>query len=889
MTPGKEPWLRRPIFRLPFTRPIELDVGDELRFHLQGRIEELIASGMSRDEAEAEARRRFGGLERIAREVQDIDESAARRRTLKESVETIAWEVKLAARSLGRRPLFLAVTTATLALAIAANTTVYSALRSVVLRPLHLPDVDRLVVVRQDVPALPVLDADLSILDVMDLNQEPGLFHSAAGWAGRSFNLTGLGDPNRIMGVATVGPFFDVFRLAPALGRFYRPDDSEHGDGRVAVLSHGFWLAAFGGDSAALGSRIQLDDQSYEIIGVLPASMTYPRTGQLFIPHRIQERERGPNGRGFWFMTVIARLHDGVPMGALSARLNDLSLRWHARFGGFDPASGHRLVGQPLIRRIAGELRDFLLVLQAAVVLLLLIACANIGNLHLVRSTERGRELAVRSALGAGSGSIVRHLLLESALVAFCGGVAGVALAGIAIGLLRRLDMPELRALAGIEMDGSVLVYSIAITLAGTLLFGLLPAWRMRRPDLGGLIRESGRGGASGGRYGLKLLRAGAVAQVALSLVLVLGAAALVRSLSRLLAIEPGFGVEHVTTFRLSLPYGSYPEAPRRVATFDDLTARLLAVPGVTHVGYVNDIPFGDDRNSSPFRVRGRPEVSGAPQMHADMRFVHDRYFDAMGIPLQRGRVFQPSDQSGTVAVAVIDQRLADEFFPGEDPLGQTINQGPDALIVGVVGSVKHGTLVEADKATIYYSFRQMSWINTLTAVVRTTGVPLTLNQLQAVVSQVDPRLPVFEVRTMQDRVRESLGPRRLGTVVLTGFGSVSLLLALLGVYGVLSYHVSRQTQELGIRLALGARPATLVSAVTARGLALGGLGLLIGLAGYGVATRLLGSLTYGVSVLDPRTIGFGALVLGAGVAAASFLPARRVVRVDPTEALRQE
>ncbi|HEX9893246.1 MAG TPA: ADOP family duplicated permease, partial [Gemmatimonadales bacterium] len=678
----------------------------------------------------------------------------------------------------------------------------------------------------------------------------------------------------------------DLVQVQPALGRLYLPQDSDRGDARIAVLSHGFWQSAFGGDPAAIGRAIQLNNQTYEIIGVLPASMTYPRSGQIFIPYLIQERDRQPNARGRWAITAIGRLRADIPMGSLTARLSDVSARWHERFGGYDPASGHTLVGQPFVRWMAGELRGFLLVLQAAVVFLLLIACANVGNLQLVRATERERELAVRSALGAGSWSILRQLLLESGLLALAGGVAGVALATAAVALLRRVDVPELQALTGLRVDGGVLAYSALITLAATFLFGLLPAWRIRRPDLHGLLRQAGRG-LTGGR--LRLLRAGAVVQVALSVVLVLGAAALVRSLGRLLAIDPGFAVEHVTTFRLSLPSSSYPDAPRLIAAFDDITTRLRAMPGVSQVGYISEIPFGPGRNSSPFRVRGRPEAPGGSLMHADMRFVHDQYFEAMGIPLRRGRLFASSDNAETRAAALIDQRLADEFFPGEDPIGQVINQGPDAVIVGVVGSVKHGALQEDDKATVYYSYRQMTWLTGLTGVIRTSGIPITLGQLQSVVSGFDPDLPVFDVRTMQDRLNGSLGPRRVGTTVLAGFGLAALLLALLGVYGVLSYSISRRTQELGIRLALGALPGALVRSVTGTGLALGGIGLVVGIAGFAAANRLLGSLVYGVRVIDPVTIAAGIGILGVGVLLASVIPARRVVRVDPTQALREE
>ena len=881
-----DPWPRRPLFRLPFRRLHADDVDEELRFHLQGRIDELMAQGLSRERAEAEALRRFGDPIRIARELHAVDRSAERRRTLRDWIGTLSWELKLASRALTRRPGFLLVTVLTLALAIGANTVVFSALRGVVLQPLAVAEPERLVVLQQDAPALPLYGANLAVPEVLDLNRETGLFRAAAGWTPRSFNLTGTGDPNRIQGIATVGPFFEVFQLQPALGRLYSAQDSEGGNGRVALLSQAFWRGTFGARPDVLGQSVELNGVSYEIIGVLPASPGLLRNVQIFVPYQIQVRDRQPEGRGIWAVTAVGRLQDGIPRATLGTRLREVSRQWHERYGGYDPASGHVLVGQPMERWLGGELRGFLLALQAAVVFLLLIACANVGNLQLVRATERERELAVRSALGARGGSLVRQLLLESGLLAVGGGLLGIGLAQAVIALLRGLDAPELGSLASLRVDGAVLAYSGFVMVAATGLFGLVPAWRIRRPDLHNLMR-SGAPGSTGGKQ--LVLKAGAVVQVALSLILVLGAAALVRSLGQLLRIDPGFEPERVATFRLALPASSYPEGSGRVAAFDAIGERLQAGPGVTQVGFINFVPFGPDRDSSPFRIVGRaPDPSGAV-MHADMRFVHNEYFQAMGIPLRRGRLFERSDVRNSPWVAIIDQQLADEFFPGEDPVGRTINQGPDAIIVGVVGSIKHGTLQEEDKATVYYSYRQMSWVPSLTAVVRSSGPPLTATALQAEVSAVDPRLPVFDVRSMEDRIEGTLGPRRAGTLVLTGFGVIALSLALLGVYGVLSYSISRRTRELGIRLALGAQAGSLVGASIAGGLALGAVGLGLGLAGFAGLSRWLGSLMYGVRVFDALTLVSGLIVLGLGIALASAIPARRVVRVNPTEALRRE
>jgi putative ABC transport system permease protein len=882
--------LRR-AFRLPIgRRAVKDEVSAELRFHLEERIEELVASGLSREAAEREARTRFGDLPAIGAAVEEIDRRMVRRRTVAESLEALARDARFGLRALRKSPGFTAVAIATLALGIGANTAIFSAVQGVLLRPLEVPGLDRLFVIQQNAPGLKLLGGQLSPPMIEDVAAHTELFESFAGVSGASFNLTGggSGEPSRLAGVQTMGRFFEVFGVRPALGRFYRPEDSENGNDHVAVLTDGFWRSWAGGDSGVIGRPIELNGRSYQVIGVLPASFRYRRTAQVYTPIAITPfvRER----RGTWSTTAVGRLRPGVSPEQLTAGLARITAEWQSDKGkAAPPEMRWFLSGKSLISILAGELQPILELLMAAVALVLLIACANVANLQLVRAASREKELAVRAAMGAGKWPIMRQLLVENGLIAVAGGGLGVGLGAIALGALRRMDPTSLPALHDLHPGPPVLAYAVGVTALSVLLFGLAPTLKAARADLHGILREASRGSSTGpGRN--RLLRLSVMAQVAVSLMLLLGAGLLIRSLSRLLATDPGFTTSRVLTFRVSLPVGTFGPEVQKAAFFDRLTERLAAIPGVESAGGISDLPFGDGRNSSPFTIQGKPVAPGQPERHADMRFVQGAYFRAMGIPLLRGRSFGADDRHGGPMVAVIDQSLARQYFGAENPIGQLVNQGPDATVVGVVGAIKHGDLSEPDKPTIYYAYRQAPWYSGLYLTLRTSlTAEAAIAQAKAAVASLDPNLPLYDIRAMQDRVDQSLGARRLAMLVLTGFAALALLLALLGVYGVLSYSTSRRTHELGIRLALGAVPGDMVRMVLGSGLTLAMVGIAAGLAGFLAVARLLSAILYGVTPHDPVTIVAGVGVLAICAALAAYLPARRAARVDPVQALRDE
>ena len=879
--------LRR-AFRLPLGRRIvKEDVSAELRFHLEERIEELVAAGLPREEAEREARARFGDLPAIGAAMEEIDRRMVRRRTVAESLEALARDARFGLRALRKSPGFTTVAIATLALGIGANTAIFTAVNGVLLRPLDVPGLDRLFVVQQNAPGLKLLEGQLTPSQAEKLAARSEPFEVFAGVSGTSFNLTGSGEPQRLGGARTMGRFFDLFSLAPALGRFYHAEDSWNDNTRVAVLSNGFWHSWAGGDPGVVGRSIELNGQSYQVIGVLPAGFRYRQSAQVFVPLEITPRlrEQGP-----WMITAVGRLKPGITPEQLTARLERITAEWQADpRQAAPPAMKWFLSGRSLVSVLAGELQPILKLLMAAVALVLLIACANVANLQLVRAASREKELAVRAAMGAGKWPIVRQLLVENGLIAAVGGGLGVGLGVVALRALGGMDATQLPALHDLRLDPRVLAFAAGVILVSVLLFGVAPTLRAARTNLHGVLREASRG-SSGGPGGHRLLRLSVMVQVAVSLMLLLGAGLLIRSLAGLLTTDPGFKATRVLTFRVSLPVGIFGPEEQKAAFFDGLTERLAAIPGVETAGGISDLPFGEGRNSSPFKIEGKPVAPGEPERHADMRFVQGDYFRAMGIPLLRGRSFGPDDRHGGQWVAVVDESLARQYFGAEDPVGHVVSQGPSATVVGVVGAVKHGDLGEPDKPTIYYAYRQAPWYSGLYFTLRTSLEPaVAIGQAKAAVAALDRSLPLYDIRTMRDRVEESVGARRLAMLVLSGFAGLALLLALLGVYGVLSYSTSRRTHELGIRLALGAVPGDLIRMVLGSGLALAMAGIAGGLAGFLAAARLLSAMLYGVTPHDPPTIAAGIGLLAICAALAAYLPARRAARVDPVRALREE
>ncbi len=802
----------------------------------------------------------------------------------------MANDIRYALRSLKKQPGFTVVAVATLALGIGANTAIFSVVNAVLFRPLPAEGLDQLVVIREDLPGLDLLNIELAPAEAVDLAARTDVFQAVTGFRAGARTLTGYGEPARLETAATVGDFRAVFGIEPHLGRFYDPAQSVEGPLDVAVVSQGLWQQLSGGDSSFVGSTIRLDDVAHVVVGVLPPGFRYPREAQVWVPFAFTDRWTTPQARGSLFMSTVARVRPERSGAEVAAALDAEAKRWNELY---TPGAevGKRLHATGFVTHLAGPLRLILLVLLGAVAFVLMIAAANVASLQLVRVAGRSREIAVRTAVGAGRGQIVRQLLVEAALLAGAGGAGGLWLGVVSLDLLERWAPAQQMHLSDIPLDGRVLAFTALAALFSAVAFGTMPALRAAGVPPRDALRESGRGDGAGPRRH-RLLRAGVAVQLGLALLLVLGSGLMIRTLARLLAANPGFDAANVTTAQVSVAGGAYDTPAKRLAFFDALLERLRALPGVDDKALAWGLPFTDQIDSSPFDIPGRPARSGEPDRHAEARMVSPGYFRAMRIPLLRGADFDGSERPGSPFVAVIDETFAEQFFPGEDPVGREIIGyfGDPATIIGVAARVDQREVGDRPKAVAYYSYRHQPWLGWRSLVLRSDlPVGAVTEMMRAAVAEVDPNVPLYDVQTMADRIARSLGPRRLAMLALGAFAVLSVLLASFGVYGVMRYTTSQRTHEIGIRMAIGARPGDVLGLVIRQGLGATTVGLAGGVLAALALTRLMAGMLFEVSPHDPVVFAGATLVLGAVAVFASYVPARRATRVDPLEALRTD
>jgi len=863
---------------------VRAEVDDEISFHLEELVGHYVARGVPPDEARRIATERFGDREHIALAMRNLatQRETAMQRT--EWLDAMRRDLRYAVRQLGKRPAFTCVALITLALGIGANTAIFSAVNAVLLHPVATTDIDRLMVVRTNLPTMNLMNEAVGPGEALDLMARRDLFDVSGAWTGRGAVITEIGDPRRVAVARTMGQFFDVFHVVPALGRFYRPDESEPGKDRVVVLSYALWRE-LGADRSLIGKRITLSGVSHEVVGVAPESFDYPRGTQLYAPIAMTPQYAQNRGQLIW--TMLGRMKTGISREQFDAGILAEQQRWHRDLHYGDQQF---LSVIPLVTVIAGQLRPALLVLLGAVGVVLLIACANIASLQLVHGTARTRELAVRAALGAGRGTIVRQLLVENLVLSVAGGLIGLGVGAAILKLMAAAGASEMPALSDVRLNGSALLFTAIATLIAGVLFGLLPALRAGRVDVQEALKD-GAGGASLGGRRSRLLHTSVIVQVALTLVLLVGSGLMIRSLRVLLSQNPGFSAEHVITMKMTVTGPRYQQNGSLTTFYDQLLDRFSGMKDLEPVGFVSELPFSGENDSSPFRIIGRAPNPSLPTMHANLHTIGGDYFRAMGIPLLRGRTFDKTDAATpnqATWVCVIDETLAKTYFPNEDPIGKRINQGPDATIVGVVGTVSQGELGEPPKATVYYPYTQHAWYSGMYIVTRTTlPTASVVSRVRGAIQAIDPNIPLFSTRTLDERIAGSLAPRRLAMIILTGLAALSLGLAVFGLYGVISYAVSQRTREFGIRLALGARPTDVQSMVLKQGVVLALTGVILGLSGAFIATRALSNLLFGVSTRDPFTFIAGPVVLAAVAIAASYLPARRATKTNPLDALR--
>jgi putative ABC transport system permease protein len=810
-------------------------------------------------------------------------------------MDTLLQDLRHAVRSLRGSPGFTLVAVVTLALGIGANTAIFSVVNGVLLAPLPYREPARLVTVNHFYPSLNNLRAPVSVPGFRDYSARSDLFTSAAVENGIAMNLTGGAEPERVNVSKVSGQYFSTLGVPAAVGRTLQPDEAEAGKDHVVVLTWGYWQSHFGGDKSAVGRKVTLDNQDYQIVGVMPASFRdfFARRTDLFMPIVFTPDQFADNRRTNEFLPFIGRLAPGVTLERAQSELHTLAVQLRTTYTqSYSPDWDLKVTA--LADEASRGVRSGLLILLGAVAFVLLIACANVANLQLARTAAKARDIAVRVALGASPRRLMRYLLTESVVLALAGGVVGVVLALWGVPALLSLNGGNLPATAHVGIDIRVLWFALLVSLATGLLFGLAPALQMARTDLHESLKEGGR--SVGHRSSLALRRGLVVSTVALALTLLIGAGLLIRSFARVVGVDPGFQAANLLVFNVSLPQARYPNDTVRDQVLLRINEALNTTPGVVSAGGTSNIPFGGNWSTASFNVEGYQVPANTPSPWGDMRLVTPTYFATLRAPLLAGRQFTAADRAGAPAVCIVDEELVHRYWPNTDPLGKriTFNNLTDSSIqwiqvVGVVAHLAHEGLDAQKRVQVYFPLAQ-NGLPFLGYVVRTAGDPLAaLPSVRAAVRSVDPELPLANVNTMEQLIEDSTGQRRFAMLLLIGFSLLAMTLASIGLYGVMSYTVSQRSRELGVRLALGADSREVLGLVLAQGLRLALAGVVIGLvAAFGV-TRVMKNMLFGLSSTDPLTFVTLSLLLVLVALVASYLPALRATRVDPVVALRTE
>ncbi len=786
-------------------------------------------------------------------------------------------------RAMARNPAVTAVALLTLALGIGANTAMFSVINAVLLRPLPFRDPGRLMWIWAGNTTFKIPQAMTFYSRFAEWRDDSHSFESMAAYSPFSANLTSGAEPERVRGLRVDAAYFHTLGIAPALGRTFTADEDRPGAGHSVVLSYAMWQRRFGGERGVLGQKIVLDGDAYTVIGVLVPGAeirVIDYDMDLYVP-----MARAVSRTDFTPVGVFARLKPGATIERAQAELNTIVARQNDRE---QYVKGWFATVWRMRDFMVRNVRVSLLVLAGAVALVLLIACANVANILLARAGAREREIAVRMAMGASRRRIVRQLLTESVLMSALGGALGVLLAWIAVTVVAKLGPASISQLSRARVDLGVLAFTAGIVLVTGLVFGTAPALAASRPDMYETLKEGGRSAADSRRRS-RLRSALVAAEVAIALVLMVGASLLLGSLLRLQRANPGFNPEGVLTASVTLPQARYANPEQRVEFFRALMERVNAVPGVQAAGVTSSLPFGGVNSGQVLLAEGAPPPRPGEMPILYYRYVTPGYFRAMRVPLLRGRLLEDSD-NGRVPVAVINETLAKRFWPDKDPIGKRFGNGRDWItVVGVVSDVKHMSLLKAPESEYYVPYQQGPQPDMVIAV-RTASDPLRFAPaLRGAVQEIDGDLPISQVALLTERIAKSIGSQRFAALLLGIFAAVALALAVVGIYGVMSYAVTRRTQEIGVRMALGADRAAVVRMVVGHAALVAGAGLAIGLAGGAALTRMIRSMLYETSATDPSVFAGVSAVLGVAALVAAYVPARRAARVDPTVALRHE
>ena len=871
-------WMRALVGRKRMEREMEA----ELRFHIAARAEDLVRGGMEPEEAMRKAQMEFGGVERAKEECRD-----ARGVNF---VEGLVQDLRHGARMLRKSPGFTAVAVLTLALGIGANTAIFSVVDAVLLRPLPFPDPARLMRIWECAPSRGYFRNVVNPLNFLDWRDHARSFESmAAVLGGVVTNLNAQGAPIAVPGMQVSPEFFSILGVTPILGRTFSSDEGVAGHDQVAILSYELWQRQFGADRTIIGKKMNVEGLPYTVIGVMPRGFAFPNTrAEVWTPLPLARTKDWEDGR---YLTVVARLKPGVTLEQARQDMRGVAeINAEARP---DNDKGWSAEVVPMLEDATQDVRRPLWVLLASVGFLLLIACANVANLLLMRGAGRMREMAVRTALGAGRWRIMRQLFLESVLLALAGMAAGLMFAQVGLHSLLAL-IPQSAPLPRSEpvaIDGRVLLFAFAASLFTAALFGAVPALRLSRVDLQNALKQGQLQGGVGGHQVLR--RCFVVTEVALALLLSVGAGLMLRSFARLVAVNPGFDPEHVLTMQISVAPSKYEDNLKRSKYFEHIVTEIRNVPGVKAAGSIHFLPLTEKMSGSCFAPAGGPPPVPSQSPASEFLIVSPGYFRAMGTPLQMGRDFEERDNFTAQPVAVVNHTFVQQYFPGQDVLGKqlqvcwTIEKPVE--IVGVVADARQGALQKGPKATIFLANSQAP-MYFATLVVRANGdVRQIARAVEEAVHRVDPEQAISDVRTMESVLSDSVSSPRFQAILLLVFAGLAVALAVIGVYGVVSYTVSERTNEIGIRVAMGARRADIARLVLREALTLAFFALAAGLAASLALSRVLQTLLFEVTPSDPVTLASVCGVILAVSALAAILPARRATRVDPMVALRYE
>jgi putative ABC transport system permease protein len=872
----------------------------ELAAQLEDFYREALARGLTDDAADALAATQITDWDRMARDLRQADARHVRppverivnhlqghgrtKRGVRQMLANVLTDARYAARQLRKTPGFTIVAVLTLAFGIGATSAIFSVINAVMLRPLPYPDADRLVSVFEVVPQYGRFAVAPG--NFLDWRQQNNVFTHISAYANGSDTYVGGDGPDRVPMSSVSWDVFETIGVAPALGRGFRAEEDAPKQNAVIVISDGMWRRRFGADPGILGRSVTLSGSPVVVVGVMPPAFYFPtREVEFWRPIALNPANAT---RGGHFIGVIARLKPGISNEQANTEMRTIAQRLGTEYPKTNANESAEAV--EIGELIVGPVRPMLFTLMAAVAVVILIACANVANLLLVRASVREKEIAIRTALGAGRRRLAVQMLTESLVLAIAGGALGILLAWAAIGPIQTLGVGSIPRVLDVTLDRTVLAFAVVLSIATGVLFGLAPAWQAARGGIGVVLKEGGRSSStSGGRW---IRSALLVTEVALSLVLLVGASLLLRSFAKITGVDPGFRPDGVLAFRVALPQTSYPEEHNRIAFYDRLLEKLGSSPGVGSAGMVQTAPMRGSYTLS-FELQGRPPAKPGEEPSANHRVVSPGYFNALGIPLKRGRLFSDRDTESSPKVALVDEAFVRRHFPNEEAIGRGIDigNGTDGFyeIVGIVGDVHHGGLDSTVNPTMYVPYKQ-DVFSSMWVMVRAAGDPEAQSGLvRGAVREIDGTLPAFSIMPLASMVSESVAQRRFSMLLLSLFAFVALFLAAVGLYGVVAYTVSQRTQEIGVRMAIGAQRGDVLRMVLGSGMKLASLGVVIGIAAALALAGLVASMLFGVTPFDPASYGVTAALLLGVAALACYLPARRAMRVDPLIALRQE